>query len=408
MSGPLERCSYAEGGQVTKRTDYMEQSRNRQPQGRRTTSRSTALWGVLTALIFLLVACAGGGEEVTGEVGDGTEPTAAKTPEAESTDVTTPTESEQRDVEPAELTIMSQNGTGYGTGLFPVLAADLGYLQEEALTMELIPTRQSSVGITGLLSGEAQIGLLAEGVLARAEGAPVINVGTVIGASIWSLIAQPEIASWEDLKGEDIGVSGPNTVSTAVIKQVLAEVGIDPESEVSFIAAGGGSERAAALDAGRVAAIPAPFPSQCALEEKGFTNLGLAPEGFQPPRIIVAEILVTEEWAEQNRDILVRYLRAHHRTAEYLKDESNREDAIERVSRLTDVDPTCVAATLDLYTDPNNAYLLEGFRTPEGAFENGMQAYAEFGALESPDAVDKDDYIRYEYIDEALASTVNG
>jgi len=71
------------------------------------------------------------------------------------------------------------------------------------------------------------------------------------------LVGKTEFDSVASLEGATIRMSGPTGFDALLTRFSLADVGLDPETDVNFVQIGGSPDRAAALRAGRVDPAPA-------------------------------------------------------------------------------------------------------------------------------------------------------
>jgi ABC-type nitrate/sulfonate/bicarbonate transport system substrate-binding protein len=120
--------------------------------------------------------------------------------------------------------------------------------------------------------------------------------------------------------------------------------------------------------------------------------------------MMITEISASREWAEANREVVEGYLRAVTRAVEYARDPATLDDAVERISRLTDTSPEAVRKGLDVYLlgpSAEDRYFPRDFNHDDEAFENTIEAYIELGTLEEP--ISEEEYMDYSYVEAALS-----
>jgi NitT/TauT family transport system substrate-binding protein len=166
----------------------------------------------------------------------------------------------------------------------------------------------SSTGIPALLSGQVQIAHLggSETLSAAAEGGDVMLVAITGPVYPFVFMAQPSIASVQDLKGKKIGVSNPGSSSDIATRVMLTRVGLDPEKDVSIVAVGSLQNRTAALLSGAIDGGLAQPPDQLALEDKGLHVIyDLAAQKLPS---VGDSIVVQRSWLNSNKEVMQRYV----------------------------------------------------------------------------------------------------
>jgi NitT/TauT family transport system substrate-binding protein len=131
----------------------------------------------------------------------------------------------------------------------------LGYYEQEGLDVDLIFVGGSNEAAIQVAAGNAEIGEAspAQAVIGMEEGsAAAMDIRYFYDAgykNIWS-ISVPEdspIKSIKDLRGKKIGVTALGSAGTTYGKAYIRAAGLNPDSDVSFIAIGGGTQAAAAI-----------------------------------------------------------------------------------------------------------------------------------------------------------------
>jgi len=148
--------------------------------------------------------------------------------------------------------VVSSASWGQGTSTLTSLPQQLGFWEEEGLDVEVMKAKGSALG-TQLVLGKS---------------ADVVHAGTSVGVigtvpkgldmvAFYNMIihnfqmpavpADSPIQTLADLKGKKIGVIGLGTATIPIVKSVLADEGLDPERDVTFVEVGYGAQAAAAL-----------------------------------------------------------------------------------------------------------------------------------------------------------------
>src|SRR6266568_677129 len=182
------------------------------------------------------------------------------------------------------------------------MAYESGVFKQNGLDVTL-DNIASSTGIPALLSGQVQIAHLggSETLSASAEGGDLGIVAITGPVYPFVIMAQPSIATVQDLKGKKIGVSNPGSSSDIATRVMLSKVGLDPEKDVSIVAVGSLQNRTAALLSGAIDGGLAQPTDQLALEDKGLHVIyDLAAQKLPS---VGDSIVVQRSWLNSNHDV---------------------------------------------------------------------------------------------------------
>lgn len=156
---------------------------------------------------------------------------------------------------------------GFGTKVVSPMVANilipeyLGYYRKEGLTLEFLPLGPNSVVLEQIASGRIDVATAVPSVqlpmVARGEKLPTINFFEFTYPFKYALATLPEskVKSFQDLKGKTVGVSSFGLTDFAVLKQVLARNGIDPNKDLNLLAVGEGVPGGQALQRGAIDAL---------------------------------------------------------------------------------------------------------------------------------------------------------
>jgi NitT/TauT family transport system substrate-binding protein len=228
----------------------------------------------------------------------------------------------------------SQAVTRVTVGTLPIanaapmyLGMKRGFFREEGLEIEPQVAQSGNELITTLLSGDAEFAFLGYTpvIVARSRGLPataVVNAdnGAATEAEEWQLILSSKGSSIRepaDLAGKTVAVNALKGVAEVALKASLDEEGVDPNSikllEVPF------PEMPAVLEAGRVDAIWAPEPFLTSVLAEG-GQVVLAPYISLGEFFPNGTYATTDDYIEQNGDVVERFARAMNRSTEYAAD----------------------------------------------------------------------------------------
>jgi ABC-type nitrate/sulfonate/bicarbonate transport system substrate-binding protein len=150
----------------------------------------------------------------------------------------------------------------------------------------------------------------------QAEGGPLRIVAGNAGKLVHSLIARAPFRRVEDLRGRMIGIFTDKEGTFFHVKAMLAAHGLNYPGDYEVKHTGGVPPRHKALLAGEIDAGLQSVPWNYLAEEAGMNNLGDVIK-YVPDWQFVS-VNVNSRWAEANRDVLARFLRAILRGTEWL------------------------------------------------------------------------------------------
>jgi NitT/TauT family transport system substrate-binding protein len=162
-----------------------------------------------------------------------------------------------------ELVVAALRGPT-GVGIAPYLADDVHSGDSGTYRFEIVP--DPTVMVARLASGEAAVGMLPANVAAQLynRGVP-IQIGAV---TLWGLlyVVGPEgsVDDWSDLAGETVQSIARGATPDLVTRHLLAENGVDPDSDVTLAYQFAPAELAQLVALGQedLAVLPEPFVTQ--------------------------------------------------------------------------------------------------------------------------------------------------
>lgn len=153
--------------------------------------------------------------------------------------------------------------------------------EKEGLDVTIQPTN-STAAMQAVLTGQAQFVNMGPGaaIIARTKGAPIKAVYLNMRRNFQFpvVLESSPIKSIADFKGKTIGVISYGAQLVEIIKGMIAESGLDPNKDVTFVETGAGAQAVAALKSGQVD-IWGTWDSQIATAE----NMGIKLRRFTTP-----------------------------------------------------------------------------------------------------------------------------
>ena len=163
-------------------------------------------------MVFALAAC-----------GDSGEATATPTPAATEPAADTTDPSAETPLEPITIKVGYMNNYG---SLWSVLTAEqMGYMEEQGITLELSSFADGPTIISAMESGSIDIGYIGDGAhkLCAAGNAEIIALSHVSNGD--AVIGGPNVTSLEDLAGKTVAYSA-GTSSEVILTNALNSVGL--------------------------------------------------------------------------------------------------------------------------------------------------------------------------------------
>ena len=332
-------------------------------------------------MVFALAACGGEGETTT------TEPPADDTTPV---DDTTPPE-----VESVTLNIGYMNN--YGSLWALAAAQNLGYFEEEGITLELTSFDNGPNIIAAMENGTVNIGYIGDGAhsLCVQGNASIIALSHISNGD--AVIGGPEVKTVADLKGKTVAYSS-GTTSENILIQALASEGMTM-SDITAMDMDA-SAIVTAMLSGKVdaCAIWSPNSTTVIDELEGATILA-DNVTFADSSIALSSWIAMPETVENESDVLVRFVRALFRGMDYAAD-GNYEEVAGWVAAILATDPN------ETYKEYTSGDWLTGEEVYNGIADGTVAGYYEFqqelmGTEKVPEPVPVENYVAFDIMTEA-------
>ncbi len=261
------------------------------------------------------------------------------------------------------------------------VAQKKGFYGAENLKVDLILIGRSDVQMQSIVAGEIHFGTLnADSVIiVNEKGINLKVIGGTDNAAPFILVGGKAYKKIEDLKNARIGVSGLSGGATSILLDYLKSKGLQyPRDFALTVVSGGTAARLTALESGAVAAAVLGIPYSDIATDQGFTKLGETMEVI--PRYQFNGITVNPAWAEKNRSTVVKFLKAHIRSMQWIYEHSDQ--AAEFFTAEMGVKPPYARKGVEYFTR-NKIFPVDGSPTLEGLKIN-IQVQARDGILREP------------------------
>ncbi|MBM4263055.1 MAG: ABC transporter substrate-binding protein [Deltaproteobacteria bacterium] len=297
--------------------------------------------------------------------------------------------------ERAKLRISSATKTlGYG----PLwIASRMGFFAKQGLDVDLVVIRASDVGIQALAGGSLEIaGSSSDAPVAAIEkGLDLVIVGGLINGLTQSIMAAKRFKTYGDLRGATFGAISLTSGVTFALRQVLKIKGLEYPRDYKLLVIGGTPQTYAALVAGSIDAAALSLPVNYAAEEQGFNEIGRFVDVI--PNYQLASLSVPRSWAEKNRPVLVRVMRAMAQTMRWIY--QNKDASVDYLAKEMNLKREHARRGWEFYTS-TKMWHPDGDLNVEG-LQNVTQIYWEQSQAKgaAPNAAK---YVDQSYLREAL------
>jgi len=241
----------------------------------------------------------------------------------------------------------SSKTLGYG----PLWAAvKKGFLDQQGLDGQPVLLRGTPMNVQALAAGSLQVGSGgAEAFYEATErGLDLVMIGGVINGLTHDIVAGKKYKSIEDLRGAIFGASSLTSGTVTAMKQALKVKGLEyPRDYKILVLAGGSSANLAALQSGQIAATTVAIPLNYVAEEAGFNVVGRLIDAV--PEFELSALAVKRSWAEKNRSLAVRFIKALALTHRWMYE--NKEAAIDFLAREMLLKPSHARRGWEYYTE---------------------------------------------------------
>ena len=217
---------------------------------------------------------------------------------------------------------------------FPVwVAQEAGQFAAEGIEVRTLIHGATDKVTTALAAGETQVGMVTpEGtVIDAVAGGPLRMIAGNANRAPLSLIVQKGIKTIAELRGKKVGTSSLKEGTAVMVQTILAAHGLRYPGDYEFAVVGAHPQRWECLQKGTIDAGLQLLPLNYVAEDAGFPRLAETQDYV--PRYAFTAIGVNQTWAEPNRALVVRLLKAIKAATAYA--DTHREDAAAILARAT-------------------------------------------------------------------------
>jgi ABC-type nitrate/sulfonate/bicarbonate transport system substrate-binding protein len=277
------------------------------------------------------------------------------------------------------------------------VAQKQGFFERQGLDAQLVLVSGADKSTMALVGGSVFVGSgsIDATIGAAEQGADLVVTGGVINGLTHMLMGGKKFRSYEDLRGANIGSSGITSGTAFVLRRMMASKGLQYPKDYNLVNVGPSAQSYLALTANRVDAALIAVPLSSDAAELGYNIIGRAADII--PNYQLTEISTRRSWAEKNRPVMVRFMKAMVLAMRWLYD--NKEPAIDFLAKEMRLKPEHARKGWEYYTEqkiwnPNAEANVEGVRTV-------IQIMGDRGLLKAP-LPSPAKYLDHSYLQEAL------
>jgi ABC-type nitrate/sulfonate/bicarbonate transport system substrate-binding protein len=290
-----------------------------------------------------------------------------------------------------------------GLSNLPIFAAQSqGLFAKHGVDVEIFNTPNSGELRDGLAQGKYHIahgGV--DNAVAMAEVAKV-DVAVIMGGDggLNHLFVQPEIKSYDDLRGKKVIVDAPNTAFALLLYKMLQEKGLK-KGDYEVVPVGATFQRLEAMlkDKSNAAAMLNP-PFSVRAKKEGLKDMGSAIDVVGPYQS--GSGWVVRSWGEANADTLVRYTKAYIEGVRWAMNPANKAAAIALLAERLRLPQDVTAEAYEMASDTRKGIAKDAKFDMEG-FRNVLKLRAEILGQWGGNPPAPDKYLDLSYYDRAVA-----
>jgi ABC-type nitrate/sulfonate/bicarbonate transport system substrate-binding protein len=227
-------------------------------------------------------------------------------------------------------------------------ARDRGMWQEHDLVVQHTSLDTSAAAMEGFVSGRSDMAIVNVGVAVNAffRGVPLnIIAGTPV-ADYPAFTTNPEIKELKDIKGRKIAVFSLPSDATIAIDFIMQKQGLQANRDYTYVRVPA-PNICETLKRGQadLGVVFEPHGSACILE--GARQVGGAGAvSFAPPQLIPSSVIVVNSrFLSQNRDTVVRFLKAAGEAVAWQR--ANKAEAVAQLAKYSGEAPAAIGRSYD-------------------------------------------------------------
>ena len=218
----------------------------------------------------------------------------------------------------------------------PWVAKEAKIYEKHGLDAEPVVMSGSGIASRALIAGSVTISPITTPAVMSAvlAGSDMVILAHTMPGVIQSLMVRPDIKRAEDLKGKTIGVTTFGSLGDFLVRYLARQRGLNPDKDFALRQIGADPERFISLRQGSIQAATLSHPTFILAQRAGFQVLW---DFFKDVEYPWSEIATTRTQIKQDRDFVMRYMRAHiEGIARFKQEPELGKRVIKKMLRLND------------------------------------------------------------------------
>jgi ABC-type nitrate/sulfonate/bicarbonate transport system substrate-binding protein len=205
------------------------------------------------------------------------------------------------------------------------VAAKMGYFEREGLDVPIVTMRGSPLTIQALTADSIYVASATVDTLINAyeRGADITMIGGLINGLGLSMIGAKQYKIYGDLRGTTIGSQTLTSGTGFALRLVMKVHGLEYPRDYKLLNIGSAPDRFRALASGQISSAPVGVPLDLVAKQQGFNIIGYFAD--DQPNFQFNVYIVKRSWAEKNRGLVVRFMKAMVASMRWMAD--NRDAA---------------------------------------------------------------------------------
>jgi ABC-type nitrate/sulfonate/bicarbonate transport system substrate-binding protein len=231
-----------------------------------------------------------------------------------------------------------------------------GFFEREGIDLKVVGLGGARHQVEALDHGDVDVSHTATPYLIQAvlEGSDSVAIVGGPANTIYSMIAKPEIRSFDDLRGKLVALSLPIDTISIASRMLLEKHGLkEPAFRTKEL--GGTPARANCLSHGECDAAPLGQPDDIVFAQNGFTKLGDSLEVI--PVLQFNVVAARRAWAQAHREAVTRFARAFGAVYKFMRERANRAEVAGILAETTGASPAVAQAMLSFYYEPDRGVM---------------------------------------------------
>jgi ABC-type nitrate/sulfonate/bicarbonate transport system substrate-binding protein len=264
------------------------------------------------------------------------------------------------------------------------VAGQEGMYRAQGVNVEVTQLGTPATAAQALVGGSIDVASASADayITAMEQGADIVLVGQKIGNPSFSVVAQPDIKTWDQLRGGTIAVSGATDGAANVFRLMARQHGMEAQKDYSFVPVGTTPARYAALKAKQVKGAIMTEALTIQAVGDGFSLI----ERSNLPHYTFIVDAVSRPWAQSHRDLLVRFLKAEAAAADWLYQPAHKQAAIDLLAKTVNISNDVATKTYEDYiTNGQGQIVTRGARVDLEGLKNMGDVLQSLGLIKQVD-----------------------